>query len=303
MASQTAAQSSVTRRGRPAVPAQSRSLATIRRIGVSKSVGVYIILGLYTLAIIVPLIIMYNSSLRTTNELFTTPLALATTPHFENYRQVLVGNQFFIHLINSVLITGGAMLLNVVLSTSSAYALARYTFKTTGLIYAIFLLGLMVPLRLASLPLFLLMRDIGLLDTRLSLVLVYAAWRFGFSILILYGFFYALPANLEDAGRIDGANEFQLFRRVMLPLAKPGLVIAIIYNAVPVWNDFFFPLIFLRSPERSPLPLAVANFFGEHSVQWGPLFAFLGLSILPIVLLYLAMSRYFIRGMLAGAFR
>ena len=140
-------------------------------------------------------------------------------------------------------------------------------------------------------------------DTRLSLIIVYAAWRFGFSILIFYGFFFALPANLEDAGRIDGANEYQLFGRVMLPLATSGLVITVIYNAVPIWNDFFFPLIFLRTERLSPLPLAVANFFGEHSVQWGELFAFLGLSILPIVLLYLVMSRYFIRGMLAGTFR
>lgn len=261
------------------------------------------LLGLYALAILLPLLIMYNSSLRSTNELFSAPLALATTPKFENYQEVLLGNNFFLFLANSVIITGGAMLLNIGLSTTAAYALARYKFKVTGTLYALFLLGLMVPLRLASLPLFILMRDMGLMDTRIALVLVYAAWRFGFSILILYGFFYTLPANLEDAGRIDGANEFQLFRRVMLPLARPGLVIAVIYNAVPVWNDFFFPLIFLRSSQKSPLPLAVANFFGEHSVQWGPLFAFLGLSILPIVLLYLAMSRYFIRGMLAGTFR
>ena len=282
---------------------RSRAAIRIRQVGINKSVVVYALLGLYALAIILPLLIMYNSSLRSTNELFSAPLALATSPNFGNYKEVLLGNNFFLFLTNSVIITGGAMLLNIGLSTTAAYALARYRFKVTGMLYALFLLGLMVPLRLASLPLFILMRDMGLMDTRIALVLVYAAWRFGFSILILFGFFYTLPANLEDAGRIDGANEFQLFRRVMLPLAKPGLVIAVIYNAVPVWNDFFFPLIFLRSPERSPLPLAVANFFGEHSVQWGPLFAFLGLSILPIVILYLAMSRYFIRGMLAGTFR
>ena len=282
---------------------RSRAAIRIRQVGINKSVVVYALLGLYALAIILPLLIMYNSSLRSTNELFSAPLALATSPNFGNYKEVLLGNNFFLFLTNSVIITGGAMLLNIGLSTTAAYALARYRFKVTGMLYALFLLGLMVPLRLASLPLFILMRDMGLMDTRIALVLVYAAWRFGFSILILFGFFYTLPANLEDAGRIDGANEFQLFRRVMLPLAKPGLVIAVIYNAVPVWNDFFFPLIFLRSPERSPLPLAVANFFGEHSVQWGPLFAFLGLSILPIVILYLAMSRFFIRGMLAGTFR
>ncbi|HDQ13241.1 MAG TPA: carbohydrate ABC transporter permease [Sediminispirochaeta sp.] len=279
------------------------SVLRVKHLGLTKSSIVYLFLGLYAVLIIVPLLIMYNSSLRSTTELFSAPLSLAINPRFENYREVLLGSNFMLHLMNSVIITAGAMLLNIGVGTPAAYALARYRVKSAGIVYSFFLLGLMVPLRLASLPLFLMMRDLGLLDTRTALILVYSAWRFGFTILILYGFFYNLPENLEDAGRIDGANEFQLFRKVMLPLARPGLVIAIIYNAVPIWNDFFFPLIFLRSSELSPLPLAVANFFGEHSVQWGPLFAFLGLSILPIVVLYLLMSRYFIRGMLAGTFR
>jgi raffinose/stachyose/melibiose transport system permease protein len=281
----------------------TKSLIKIHRVGVRRSVVVYLALGVYALLILVPLFFLYNSSFRTTTELFSAPLQLAWPIDFSNYRAVLVGNNFFLHLWNSVIITAGAMLLNVILSTPAAYALSRSKSKVSGLIYAVFLLGLMVPLRLASVPLFLIMRDIGLLDTRIALILIYAGWRFGFSILVLYGFFYTLPPNLEDASRIDGANEFQLFFRVMMPLARPGLLIAIIYNAVPVWNDFFFPLIFLRSPGKSPLPLAVANFFGENSAQWGPLFAFLGLSILPIVVLYLATSRHFIRGMLAGSFR
>ena len=275
----------------------------IRSIGIGRGIVVYFFLGLYALAIIVPLVVMYNSSLRTTKDIFSAPLAFAANPQFSNYTEILVDQNFLLYLNNSVLVTLGAMLLNLVLSTGAAYALARYKFKISKFLYSFFLLGLMVPLRLASLPLFLLMRDLGILDTRFALMLVYAAWRFGFSILIFYGFFYSLPANLEDAGRIDGTDEFQLFGRVMLPLVKPGLVITVIYNAVPIWNDFFFPLIFLRSENLSPLPLAVANFFGEHSIQWGQLFAFLGLSILPIVLLYLLLSRYFISGMLAGTFR
>lgn len=275
----------------------------IRRFGVRRSALVYLLLGIYALLILLPLFFLYNSSFRTTMELFSEPLSLAWPVNFDNYDEVLLENRFFLNLWNSLVITLGAMVLNIALSAPSAYALSRSQTRVSGLIYGIFLLGLMVPLRLASVPLFLIMRDVGLLDTRFALVLVYAGWRFGFSILVLYGFFYTLPANLEDSARIDGANEFQLFFRIMLPLCKPGIMIAIIYNSVPVWNDFFFPLIFLRSPDKSPLPLAVANFFGENSAQWGPLFAFLGLSILPIVLLYFSMSRYFISGMLAGSFR
>jgi raffinose/stachyose/melibiose transport system permease protein len=266
----------------------------------TKSV-LYFLLILYAALILFPLFIMYNSSFRSTREIFEAPLAPAIELSLKNYRQVLVGNNFLLFLGNSVVITGGAVFLSLLFGTTAAYALARYGFRVSKSLYFFFLLGLMIPLRMASLPLFLLMRDLGLLDTRLALVLIYSAWRFGFAILIMYGFFSTLPDNLEDAGRIDGANEFGLFGRIMLPLAKPGFVIALVYNAVPVWNDFFFPLVFLRSPEKSPLPLAISNFFGEHSVQWGPLFAFLGLAILPIVGLYILLSRHFIRGLLAGA--
>ena len=172
-----------------------QKMKRIRELGVKRSVAVYAFLGLYALAIIVPLVFMYNSSLRTTREIFEAPLRLATDPQFSNYTNILVGQNFLLYLANSVVITAGAMVLNLALSTGAAYALARYKFRISGLLYSFFLLGSMVPLRLASLPLFLLMRDIGILDTRLSLIIVYAAWRFGFSILIFYGFFFALPAN------------------------------------------------------------------------------------------------------------
>ncbi|MFP4589129.1 MAG: carbohydrate ABC transporter permease [Candidatus Bipolaricaulota bacterium] len=262
---------------------------------------IYATLFVYSGLILFPLYMMYSASFRETRDIFQKPLAFPTQFNLSNYVDVLAETNFLLYLTNSVLITGVSILASLLLGTLAAYALARYSFVISGPLYVVFLFGLIVPLRLASVPLFLLMRNLGLLDTRIALITIYTAWRLGFTILIMHGFFSSLPVELEDAGRIDGCNEFSLFYRVMLPLAKPGLVIAAIYNAVPVWNDFFFPLVFTTSERVATLPLAVSQFFGERSAQWGPLFAFLGLAVLPIIALYLVMSRKFIEGMLAGA--
>lgn len=262
---------------------------------------VYATLIVYSSLILFPIYMMYSASFRETREIFSSPLGFPKSFNISNYVEVIGGANFPLYLSNSIIVTGASVLLSLALGTLAAYALARYSFTISSYLYLFFLLGLIVPLRLASLPLFLLMKNIGLLDTRVALIIIYTSWRLGFTVLIMHGFFSSLPTDLEDSGRIDGCNEFSLFYRVMLPLAKPGLIIAAIYNAVPVWNDFFFPLVFTRSDNLQTLPLAVSRFFGEHSVQWGPLFAFLGLAALPIIALYLVLSKQFIEGMLAGA--
>jgi raffinose/stachyose/melibiose transport system permease protein len=117
------------------------------------------------------------------------------------------------------------------------------------------------------------------------------------------GFFSSLPKGLEEAARVDGCTEFGVFFRVMLPLAKPGLAIALIYNAVPIWNDFFIPLIFLRSDSLSTIPLGISRFFGEYATDFGALFSSLSLAMLPILGSYLLMSKKFVESMATGAFK
>lgn len=266
-----------------------------------KRSALYATLLVYSGLILFPIYMMYSASFRETTQIFNNPIGFPTSPNISNYVEILSETNFFLYLGNSVIITGASIVFSLLFGTLAAYALARYSFKVSGFIYIFFLLGLIVPLRLASVPLFVMMRNLGLLDTRAALIIIYTSWRLGFTILIMHGFFSSLPVDLEDAGRVDGCNEFTLFFRVMLPLAKPGFVIAAIYNAVPIWNDFFFPLVFTTSDRVATLPLAVSQFFGQHSAQWGVIFAFLGLAVLPIIALYLVMSRQFIKGMLAGA--
>jgi len=210
-----------------------------------KKAVIYATLILYSGMILFPVFITYSSSFREASEMFKAPLSPPKSFDISNYRKVIQKTNFLWYLANSTIVTGASIFCSLVLGTLAAYALARYEFKITRYLYFFLLLGLIVPIRLASLPLFILMRNLGLLDTRLSLIIVYTAWRIAFTVLIMQGFFSSLPKDLEDAGRADGCNEFQLFYKIMLPLAKPGFVIAAVYNAVPVWNDFFFPLILM----------------------------------------------------------
>lgn len=183
----------------------------------------------------------------------------------------------------------------------AAYALARYSFRLRGVLFLFFLAGIMIPIRLGILPLYILMRDLGLIDTPFSLILTYAASGMPMSVFLLSVFFRNLPRELEDAARIDGAGEQGIFWRVMLPLVRPGLATVVIVNVVPWWNDFFFPLLFLPSPTWRTIPLGMQIFFGQHLIDWSLVFSGMLLASLPLLVIYLLMSRQFIAGLTAGA--
>ena len=150
-------------------------------------------------------------------------------------------------------------------------------------------------------PLFLQLKQMNLLDSLWGLILVYAAGGIPAGVFIMTGFFRALPDALEAAARIDGANDWTIFWRIMLPLVRPPLVIVAIYTAIPIWNDFLLPIVFISSPNLKTVPQGLSVFFGEHAVNMGALFAGLTISALPLVALYLLLSEQFIKGLTAGA--
>ena len=141
----------------------------------------------------------------------------------------------------------------------------------------------------------------NLLDSHLGLILVYSSGALPAAIFILSGFFRSLPADLDNAARVDGATELQLLTKVLVPLVRPGLAIVAIYSAIPIWNDFFLPLVFLQSPEKKTIMQGLTRFFGEYSSQWGMIFAGLTIAALPLITLYLVLSEQFIKGLTAGA--
>ena len=254
-----------------------------------------------SIIVLAPLLFLINSSLRKTNDFALTPMKLARNPYWQNYKDVWAGGNFPIYLKNSLIVTGGSLIVILALGLGAGFVLGRYQFKGHGLILGFVLSGMLVPAKLAIIPLFIQLKWMHLLDSHLGLILVYSSGALPAAIFILSGFFRSLPTDLDSAARVDGASEFQLLIKVLMPLVRPGLAIVAIYSAIPIWNDFFLPLVFLQSPEKKTIMQGLTAFFGEYASQWGIIFAGLTIAALPLVTLYLILSEQFIKGLTAGA--
>ena len=262
---------------------------------------IHAVLWLNTALMLYPILVVALSAFKSTGEIYSTPFALPQNLNLANLETIWRETSFPRYLLNSLLVTAASIALIVVFATTAAYALARYTFRGNELLYLFFLSGLMLPLKLAVIPLFIQLAAFGLIDTLLGLVVVYTAMGLPSAIFILTGFLRTLPKEFEESARIDGASEARIMWSVMLPLARPAMVIAAINNAVPIWNDFFFPLVFIQSDHLKTLPQGLTVFMGEFNTDWGVLFAGLTLAALPITLLYVVLSRQFIAGLTSGA--
>jgi raffinose/stachyose/melibiose transport system permease protein len=269
--------------------------------GRALKVLLYGILGLYALVCLYPFILMVLSSFRTTAEIFENPFSLPTSFTFEAYRKAWGIGNFSNYFVNSVVVTLSSVAIILVIGSLAAYPIGRYAFRGRNFLFIYFLSGLMLPIKLGIVPIFFLMKSLGLYDTRLSLVLIYAASGLPFSIFILSGFFRTLPTELEDAARIDGANEFQIYLRVMLPLIRPALATVAIFNFITLWNDFFFPLILIQTDSLKTIPAGLANFFGTFQTDWAMIFAGISIASLPLMVLFFVASKHIIKGLTAGA--
>ncbi len=269
----------------------------------AKNLAIQALLLLNALVMLYPLSVMVLSAFKSNNEIFASPFALPENFAPVNVLRMWQETAFLRYLLNSIMVTLGAVVAIVVFGTMAAYAIARYRFRLSTAVFLFFLSGLMVPLKLAVIPLFIQLDRLGLIDTRLGLVLVYVAMGLPSAVFILTGFLRTLPGELEESARIEGASELRTMLQVMLPLARPAMVIAAIQNAVPIWNDFFFPLVFISSDRLKTLPQGLTVFMGEYNTDWGVLFAGLTLSALPITLVYVVLSRQFIAGLTQGAIK
>lgn len=266
-----------------------------------KNGAIQLLLALNAVIMVYPLFVMVISSFKTNAEIFSSPFALPASFSLTNAERVWNETNFVRYLANSVGITTAAVALILLFSTMAAYALARYRFKLSALVLMFFLSGMTVPLKLAIIPLFIQLDSLGLVDSYLGLVLVYVAMGIPSAVFIMTGFLRTLPRELEESARMDGASELRIMRSIMLPLARPALVIVAIQNAVPIWNDFFFPLVLITSDNLKTLPQGLTVFVGEFTTDWGVLFTGLTLAALPITLLYVVLSKQFISGITQGA--
>jgi raffinose/stachyose/melibiose transport system permease protein len=259
------------------------------------------LLALNALIMLYPLFVMVLSAFKTNAEIFSSPFALPNSLSFANLQKVWDQTNFLRYMLNSFGVTFASIALILIFGTMAAYAIARYEFRLGGAVLMFFISGMTVPLKLAIIPLFIQLNALHLIDTYAGLVLVYVAMGLPSAVFILTGFLRTLPRELEESARMDGASELLIMLRIMLPLARPAMVIVMIQNAVPIWNDFFFPLILITSDDLKTLPQGLTVFIGEFTTDWGVMFTGLTLAALPITLLYIVLSKQFIAGITQGA--
>lgn len=259
------------------------------------------VLVLNALIMLYPLVVMVLSSFKKNAEIFTSPFALPQSFGFDNLQKVWEQTNFIRYMLNSFGVTAASIILILTFGTMAAYAIARYEFRLGSAVLMFFISGMTVPLKLAIIPLFIQLDTLHLVDTYAGLVLVYVAMGLPSAVFIMTGFLRTLPRELEESARIDGASELRIMLKIMLPLARPAMVIVAIQNAVPIWNDFFFPLILITSDNLKTLPQGLTVFIGEFTTDWGVMFTGLTLAALPITLLYIVLSKQFIAGITQGA--
>lgn len=260
---------------------------------------------LFAITILVPLLWVLATSLKTSPEIFSSPWALPRTPQWQNYAKAWSEAGIGQNFVNSLIVTIGTLIILLPAGAMAAYVLARYPFWGSKAILGTFLGGMMFPTFLVIVPLFFMLKNIGLLDTKTGLILVYVAYSLSFTVFVLYGFFQALPGELADAAMIDGASHAGTFWRVMLPLAKPGIVVVGIFNAIGLWNEYGLALVLVSSPQNRTLPLGIADLAMTQHYQsdWGALFAGLVIVMLPVLFVYWIFRDKIHETMLAGAIK
>ncbi|MBA3516891.1 MAG: carbohydrate ABC transporter permease [Rhizobiales bacterium] len=260
----------------------------------------WLLLLIWSAIVLVPIYLLVVSCFKDTAEIYANPFGFPAAWDLKNFSTAWTQVNFGRFLVNSLLVTGGAVLATIVAAAMAAYPLSRYELAWASPMLTFFLAGLMLPIRLASVELFTLMRDLNLLDSRLGLIAVYTALRIPFAILIFVNFMRVVPKELEEAARIDGAGEWRILLSIILPMVRPAIAIVAIFTAIAVWNDFFFPLIFIFDEDYKTVPFAAINSIGQYRTDWGVVFASLAMSIVPVLIMYVLLARQIREGVGVG---
>ena len=261
----------------------------------------YLILSVCAVLIVVPLVILIFGSLKTRGEMYSRPYTPPIPPYWDNYIKILNQESFWIMLRNSFLVMLGATTGVVLACSLAAFVFARLEFRGKGLAFNLLTLGLMFPIYIAILPVYLVLRQMGLLNNLWAIIVVQIAYQLSGNILILRGFFTAIPAELQDAAYIDGCTPFGFFWRILLPLARPALSAVAALTMVASWNDLLVPLVVIDKDILWTLPLGTMQFQGQYGQDLALIAAFVTLSAVPAVIFYLFAERQIVSGLTAGA--
>ncbi len=264
-----------------------------------------IILIFWSLAVVFPMVWMVYSSFKTDQELFFSPWAPPETLQWDNFARAWTSAHIGEYLLNTFIVVIPALLITLLVSAMAAYVIARFEFPGNKFLFYLFLAGMLFPVFLALMPLFALINNLGLLNTYIGLIIVYIAYSLPFTIFFLTGFFKTLPSQLHEAAIIDGANQYQVFFLVMLPLSSPGLISMGIFNFLGMWNQFVLPLVLVSDESKYVLSqgLAFMLFKQFYENDWSALFAALTIVMIPTFIVYIIFQGQIQKGLTTGALK
>jgi raffinose/stachyose/melibiose transport system permease protein len=251
-------------------------------------------------AFVFPIYILISLSFKNDHQIASSPLAPPTSPTLRNFSAAWSRASLGSALLNSTVITVASVVCLIALGAFAAYFLARCASRLGYGLYVLFLLGIVLPFQLGMIPLFKLVDQLGLLGTYQGMIVFYTGIQLPFTVFLYTGFIRALPRDYANAALIDGASHLQAFTRVVFPLLRPITGTVLILNAVFIWNDFFTPLLYLGGSGKETVPVRVFSFVGQYVSDYGLVFAGLVLAALPIIVIFLVLQRYVIRGFASG---
>lgn len=263
---------------------------------------VYVILAIMVIGVLLPIVWMVISSLKTNNEVFTQPWGLPANPDWSNFGAAWQsGVSSFVW--NSVLVTVLSLAINIVVACAGAYALSFLRLPGGGVISMLVIGGMMLAPPVAMVPLFQLFQSLGLLDNLYVLSILYATYRLPMSLFIIRAYMMTLPQELTEAASIDGTNSVQTLWHIVLPICRPAIISAAIMHLLFAWNEFPFALVLLNSPENQTLPIGLLNLQSDINIYWPVVFAGMTIAAIPLIVIYLSAQRAFVRGVADGSLK
>jgi raffinose/stachyose/melibiose transport system permease protein len=267
----------------------------------AKSLSLQLVALVIGAAMVWPVLYAVMSGFKSNNELSSNPFGPPREWITGNYTELLASGDFWRQLSNSTVIAIATALITVAVSALAAFVFARLAFRGRELLFTLFAIGLMFPFAVAILPLYVLLRTMGLLDNPLGVILPQAAFGLPVTIIVLRGFFRAIPGEMEEAARIDGCGPFGFFWRILLPMARPAIATVSVLAIVTSWNNFFLPLLVFTEPDWWTIPVGVQQFKGEHSTDFARVLAYVTLAMAPALAFYAVAERHLVGGLTAGA--
>ncbi len=273
--------------------------ATIRRFMLN------ITLAVWAVIVIFPMVWLFYTSFKTDQEIFFSPFALPAEPQWDNFVRGWFDANIGTYFLNSFIVVLPSLVLILIFSAMTAYVLARFPFPGNRIIFYLILAGMIFPIFLALIPLFFVVNRLNMLNTYQGLILVYVAYSLPFSVFFLTGFFKTLPSELHEAAIIDGANQYQVFFKVMLPLAQPGLISIGIFNFLGMWNQYLLPVVLMTNAKRYLLTQGLAYMLVQQYYQndWSALFAAVTMIMVPTFIVYVIFQGQIQKGITVGALK